>query len=385
MVSNKLSLTFREDLEILNNHHQQILLKGSDGKSIVAISPEWQGRVMTSSLHGMEGSGLGWINHKLIRSREIKPHINAFGGEDRFWLGPEGGQFSFYFKPDSEFNLESWQVPAEIDTEPFDIVKTSDKYVSFKKQMNLLNYSGHTFNFLVERDINLLDASHVNNILGININNLEFVAYESVNRIKNTGTHAWNEETGTLSIWILGMFQPSEATTIVIPFKTGDESNLGPKVNDSYFGKIPSDRLIVREEVLFFSGDGKHRGKLGIGPKRALPYMGAYNARTNVLTIVNFTLAENVNSYVNSMWEIQDEPYSGDVLNSYNDGPVGNGSQLGPFFELESSSPAAFLGKGEQMVHKHRTIHLSGETKKLDEICNKIFGRSLDEIKSVFK
>jgi hypothetical protein len=28
------------------------------------------------------------------------PHINVFGGEDRFWLGPEGGQFSIFFAKD---------------------------------------------------------------------------------------------------------------------------------------------------------------------------------------------------------------------------------------------------------------------------------------------
>jgi hypothetical protein len=37
--------------------------------------------------------GFGWINRKLIASRKIQPHINVFGGEDRFWIGPEGGQF----------------------------------------------------------------------------------------------------------------------------------------------------------------------------------------------------------------------------------------------------------------------------------------------------
>ena len=32
--------------------------------------------------------------------------MNGFGGEDRFWLGPEGGQFSIFFKKDDPFDLE---------------------------------------------------------------------------------------------------------------------------------------------------------------------------------------------------------------------------------------------------------------------------------------
>ena len=33
--------------------------------------------------------------------------MNVFGGEDRFWLGPEGGQFALYFKAGDPFDLRS--------------------------------------------------------------------------------------------------------------------------------------------------------------------------------------------------------------------------------------------------------------------------------------
>jgi len=376
--------TFEDDLAVLNSHHKNIVLKSPDGKALIAVSPEWQGRVMTSSFNGMEGRGMGWINHSHIKSKELVSHMNPFGGEDRFWLGPEGGQFSIYFKPGVEFELTNWQVPAEIDTEPFDIVETTETNARFRKEMKLLNYSGLTFNFLVERDINLLDPEGVKKSLGIDAGKLNFVAYESVTKITNTGEKPWTKESGALSIWILGMFQPSETTNIVIPFKKGDVSILGEKVNDSYFGKISPERLIVKDDVLFFKGDGKSRGKLGISPKRALPFMGAYNKETNVLTIVNYTLPENVTEYVNSMWEIQDDPFSGDAVNSYNDGPVEGGRQLGPFFELESSSPAAFLSPGESLTHVHRTFHFSGDVNILDEISKKMFGVSLEEISKAF-
>ena len=41
--------------------------------------------------------------------------MNVFGGEDRFWLGPEGGQYALYFKPDDPFDLDHWQVPDAFD------------------------------------------------------------------------------------------------------------------------------------------------------------------------------------------------------------------------------------------------------------------------------
>src|SRR5436309_3173320 len=63
----------------------------------IVVCPELQGRVMTSTATGMGGLSFGWINRDLISSGGKRPHINAYGGEDRFWLGPEGGQFSIFF------------------------------------------------------------------------------------------------------------------------------------------------------------------------------------------------------------------------------------------------------------------------------------------------
>ena len=93
-------------------------------------------------------------------------------------------------------------------------------------------------------------------------------------------------------------------------------------VNDAYFGKVPEDRLVVKEGVLFFSGDGQYRSKIGLSPQRAKNVAGSYDAANNVLTIVQYSKPKAVADYVNSMWEIQKEPYRGDVVNSYNDGPA---------------------------------------------------------------
>ena len=95
------------------------------------------------------------------------------------------------------------------------------------------------------------------------------MAYESDNRITNAGKEAWKKDTGLLSIWILGMFTPSPATTIVVPIKPGPESELGVKVTSDYFGPVPPERLVVKDDVVFFSGDGKYRSKIGINPKRS--------------------------------------------------------------------------------------------------------------------
>jgi hypothetical protein len=59
------------------------------------------------------------------------------------------------------------------------------------------------------------------------------------------------------------------------------------------------------------------------------------------------------------MWEHQEDPFCGDVVNSYNDGPLPGGSQMGPFYELETSSPAADIEPGDTLTHEHATFHFA--------------------------
>jgi len=377
--------TFGYDMNLLADKQEIIVLKSADKRSQVLLSTDYQGRVMTSTLDGPGGYSMGWINHDLIRSGEIQDHINAYGGEDRFWLGPEGGQFSLFFEPDVPFDFDHWKTPEEIDTEPFDLISFNDSSARFKKEMTLMNYSGTQFNLLVNRNVKLLTQSEIERLLGVSIvQGMLFVGVETENSITNTGEFSWTKETGMLSVWILGMLNPSPGTTIVIPFREGAKDKLGQIVNDEYFGKVPADRLINDEGVLYFKGDGKYRSKVGLTPVRAKPVVGSYDGERNVLTVVQFTLPEGRNDYVNSMWELQDDPFSGDAVNSYNDGPLEDGSQMGPFYELESSSPAANLAPGETLVHYHRTIHFKGGEEDLDPIAKALFGVGIAEINAVF-
>jgi hypothetical protein len=381
-------ILFKDDLAFLKANTKVVVLSGADGQAQVAVNPDLQGRVMTSTAGGPEGLSFGWINRELLSSGVNNPHINAFGGEDRFWLGPEGGQYSIFFKKGDAFDLDHWFTPPAVNEGPFDIASQDAARVHFRKVIRLVNYSGTEFDLEVNREVRLLEAADVA-ALGVPVPaGVKMVAYASANAITNLGVNVWTKDTGLLSIWILGMFNPSPATTIVIPFKTGPESELGPTVNDAYFGKVPADRLDVKadEGVLFFSGDGKYRSKIGISPLRVKPFAGSYDAANKVLTLVHLTVPEGAADYVNSMWEIQAKPYAGDVVNSYNDGPAAPGAKpLGPFYELETSSPAAALGPGGTLTHVHTTMHFQGPEKALDGIARKTLGVGLEEIKKAFK
>jgi len=376
--------SFSDDREFLKKHTELIVLSERSGNSQVAVAPAWQGRVMTSTSGGDLGLSYGWINRDLIASGKFQPHIHVFGGEDRFWLGPEGGQFSIFFAKGAKFELNDWQTPAAIDTLRYEPWKLSKSQVTFRAAFTLTNYSGTQFDLKVNRQVRLLSTSSVRKALGLGRKEaLQIVAFETDNRITNAGRNSWTHETGLLSVWILGMFNPSSATTIVVPIKSGAESALGPKLTSDYFGAVPPDRLAVRDSAIFFSGDGKFRSKIGISPRRSRAILGSYDAANRVLTLIQFTQPEGASEYVNSLWKLQDDPYAGDAANSYNDGPATPGAKpLGPFYELESSSPAAVLKPGGSLSHVHRTIHLSGSVESLDKIARAQLGVSLQEIQS---
>ena len=352
--------------------------------SAVSIVPAWQGRVMTSTSEGDSGFSFGWINRNLIAAGEILPHINPFGGEERIWLGPEGGQFSIFFTKGDDFTYENWQTPAFLDTTPFTLITSTDTSAIFGCEAEIENYSGTVFNLKLEREITLLSEIQIAKETEINIKGLNCVAYRSRNTITNTGENEWGKETGVLSIWMLGMFNPSPSVVVVIPVKPGDEKELGVPVNDNYFGKISAERLKVSGNNIFFKADGKSRGKIGIPPLRATGTMGSYDSENNILTLLICKLPEGKAEYVNSAWQIQDNPYSGDALNSYNDGPLEDGSQMGPFYELETSSPALALLGGESHSHRQITLHLTGDFDKLNRVSQKVLGVSLEEIKRAF-
>ena len=75
----------------------------------------------------------------------------------------------------------------------------------------------------------------------------------------------------------------------------------------------------------------------------------------------------------------------GDAVNSYNDGPLADGSQMGPFYEIESVSPGAFLKPGEKLAHQHFIFHFTGNKESLNVIALKVLGISLSDIQSALK
>ena len=222
--------TFADDLNFLKKYHKDLIVLGDSMGAQVIITPAYQARVMTSTTSGKTGKSFGWLNYDLIRSEKTEKHINAFGGEERFWLGPEGGQFGLYFPKDSSFTFNNWQVPAALDTEPFQVKHIYRDSALFTRELSIKNYSATSFDLSITRTIKMIDKNGMLSNFGLAElpEDISFAGFETINKITNQGKLAWTKETGLLSIWILSMLNATPHGIVAVPYREGSIDSLGP-------------------------------------------------------------------------------------------------------------------------------------------------------------
>jgi hypothetical protein len=378
--------TFGYDRHYLSQKDRHlIVLSDESGQSQMIVSPKYQAKVFTSTADGAKGKSLGFVNEKVFESGVIDEHMNGYGGENRFWLGPEGGKFSIYFQPGKKQEYDNWHTPKPIDIEAWEVIKSGKKTVSLKKEMEVTNYLGQLLKLSVDRNISLIEPETVAAQLKVEIpSGVKTVAYTTENSIINRNDFEWTKETGTVCIWMLDMFNPAPRAVTVIPFREGSEEQLGTIVTSNYFGEIPSDRLKVKGNIIYLKTDGKYRSKLGLNSQRTLAIAGNYDPDAERLTVITYDVEPDA-VYLSQEWNPEKDPLTGDAMNAYNDGPLDDGSIMGPFLELESVSPAAFLKPNQTLTHKHTVYHFIGGEKELSPLTEKLFGISVDEIKNVFE
>ena len=123
--------TYKTVFNQLNSKFPLIELTNNDGHSRLMISPQLQGRVITSSSNGLKGPCIGWFDKRVLNKDE--DIIGGIGGEDRIWIGPLGGQFSFYYQQSAPISEDNWLVPKTMDAEPFQLIRQDEKEVHLQK------------------------------------------------------------------------------------------------------------------------------------------------------------------------------------------------------------------------------------------------------------
>lgn len=382
-------MTFRQAKEFLAKHTSVVELGSGDGR--VLVCPEYQGRVMTSTCSGEDGPSLGWINRKFIEEGRPNAQFNNFGGEDRIWLGPEGGQFSLWFAPGAKQELANWYTPPALNDGAFQIASKAPNMIRMQREMKLANAAKTAFDLEAKRDVEMIGPDSFGKFFGneaaaiVAGGKLKSVGFGTDNSVTNRGP-MMSKQGGLVSIWILSMMNSSPETVIIVPYRAGSESELGPVVKADYFGPVPPERLKITPEAILFRGDSNYRSKIGTSQRRVKPMAGSIDYQAGVLTLVRFDVPSDPvdHLYVNNAWQLpQEHPFVGDVFNSYNDGPPGGDrAPLGAFYEVESLSPAAELATGQSLHHRHLTFHIQGDMATLAKLAKLTLGVDLDKVKT---
>src|SRR5882724_11986464 len=183
-------VSFDEDLAFLSKYGPVKVLSSASGGRI-AVSGQYQARVMTSAV-GAGGRSLGFINRKFIEAGQTATPFDNYGGEDRFWLGPEGGQYGLYFPVGKPFSFDNWQTPHTLQEGAWQAHTESPTSISYTHAFTVSNYAKREFKVEVERNILLLSAEEASSRLGLALPaTLSWVGYTTSNKLTNKGSDAW--------------------------------------------------------------------------------------------------------------------------------------------------------------------------------------------------
>jgi len=273
-------------------------------------------------------------------------------------------------------------VPPALNEGQWSAEAQSDESMILTRSIQVSNYQDTRFTMDARRTVRMLSESDVREHFGMSVPGaVEWVGFETINEVTDTGAEPWIRKQGLPSIWILGQFETfHDATRIVVPY---NEEGSGPILNADYFQSLSNGRLVATDGYIVYKADGKYRSKIGVGPRRAQSMFGSYDPEAQVLTLIQYKKPTGATEYVNSLWKRQDQPYRGDVINAYNDSPTDAGGSS--FYELESSSPTLDLAPGESYTRFHRTLHLVGPADMLRRLLEETLGVSAAAVTTALK
>lgn len=378
--------SFGQDLSFFSKYGVETMIL-SQGDSTIAVSPALQARVMTSSFDGSKGPSLGWINRVQLAFKKADFQKIQLGGEDRFWVGPQGGDFSIFFTGGALINESNWKIPAFLASEPWNLVGRNAYRAKFEKLAEFENNKGTKFKIKAEREISVLNRKHVGDVLGIQIpESVDMVAFQSFNKLTNLGDKRWTPEGGLLNISTQSCFNANRKTYTFIPYRAGEPAKFGDIVRDNFFDVVASqndgNRLVIDPSFIKYKTDGRGLGSIGISPLRSEGIALSYDEVNSILTVIIYIKPADMRSYLPASWRRASDQFDGDAITIFNNGATGgSNAPADAYYEISTYSPALSLEAGKSQFHLQRTFHFHGSEYDLGLISYKLAGISIGQLR----
>lgn len=360
----------------------------------IAVCPEWNGRVMTSTWDGLDGDSAGLIRVREIERGPLRDACLAIGGEDQFGLSPTYGSFGVRVFPEDDFpeGLYGYREgPFEVDSIP------TDPILRMRRSIQFVNRQRHQFELNILRSVRLLSLQDIQHSWGgplydvLDQNDVSYVGFETSNTVINLGLPL-HPKTGLFSIQTRSMFNASSHVVVFVPFRvlTTQETNVPELELEFYYGKAAPHGVFRRDaRNILLRADGKRRCAVSVPKKQVCPYLGAVDYHNGTLLLVRFSVAElpENHDYLSdfpSRTTVRDGVLlPGGVLQVYNgdteEMATGREEEL-PCFTADTFSPAVGLSHSEAMIHRQSILHISADKRTLAYLIHRLFGVKYDQV-----
>jgi hypothetical protein len=305
----------------------------------VAVCPEWNGRVLTSTDGGLEGDSFGFVNVQAIDTDRYED----FGGEDQWTISPFIHSFS--------------------------VESIKENKAVLQRTLSMTDANGNHVEFHLTRSISMLSKRRIGSIFGETVaesleqENVSVVGFRSENAVRS-------QEKAWVASRLRGMFNASPHTVVIVATPPEDDFASEPSpetfsVDIDYLGGSPHGRIRHLPQALLIRADGQGRCQTTI-PCDVVPMVGAVERRSGTLTLWTFDLPGE-----------SDE----DVARIYNSGRTHPDEQeIAAYYEMNCFSAAQKLLPEQSFTFGQCTLHINADNQTLDHLVRHLFLVSMEEI-----
>jgi len=354
-----------DDLIKMMEVHTPVIVLGDKGGMMLAVTPQYGGKVIAMAVDGIKGKNLLWPNPK-IGTKEFwsgeKLDWNLGGA--RTWIAPEA---DFYL--DKEQN---WFVAEAMDPGDYNLERQEDNLVVCSNEFKIKNIKEQDYHLKITRTIEILDS-----LPDFIDEDMQYIGMKFTHELINLSDKTIGKDVEYVGLWSL--IQLDTAGTMIIPITKNPGYNnvtvrdYGPK----NFNTVPPERMTIGDDWISVKIDGKFRCKLGFAPwaaRNGIAYLSyRKNSDQGILYLKQFDVDPD-GLYLDHPWE---KPFDyGDAIQLYNDD-----GRLGGFCEIECHGPAKILDPDEKLEHTVTLSVVIGNLEQLKQIVAENLAVDMEKVK----
>ena len=300
----------------------------------VAVCPEWNGKVLTSTYDGLDGDSFGYVNVQAIDT----DCFEDFGGEDQWTISPL--------------------------IHPFAVESIQENKAVLQRTLQMNDANGTSVEFHLSRSISLLSRKKIGALFDDAV--ADALAHEDVSvvgfRTENT---VRSQERAHVASRLRGMFNANPHTFVIVSTPPEDSASEPFPAEFDYLGGSPHGRVRHLSQALLIRGDGHGRCQTTIPFSAAPPIFGAVELRFGTLTLWTFDLPGDSEE---------------DIIRIYNSGRSHiDELDWSAYYEMNCFSATQLLQPEHSLQYSQYTLHLNAENETLGNLVQQIFDVPLEQ------